>query len=315
MSAQSAKPRRFDRDVDGILLLDKPTGMSSNAALQQARALFRALKAGHAGSLDPMASGMLPVCFGQATKVCAYLLDSGKSYRFTARLGERSDTGDADGTIVERADVPPLNEDGIRAMLSANIGEQRQVPPMYSALKHEGRRLYELARRGEEVERAPRTIRIESLDYIRFDGRDLELSVRCSKGTYVRTLAEDLAKQLGTLAHLVALRRLSVDPFGALPMFTLEQLLERAADGIERLDGCLLPSDRAIPHLPAVTVDVVGQAALTHGQAAHCSGDPLAPELAERVVRIYGPSRRFLGLGELMPNGDVQPRRLMVGVD
>lgn len=314
MSVQSAKPRRFDRDVDGILLLDKSTGMSSNAALQQARALFRALKAGHAGSLDPMASGMLPVCFGQATKVCAYLLDSGKSYRFTARLGERSDTGDADGTIVERATAPPLTEDVIRDVLNANLGEQRQVPPMYSALKQGGRRLYELARRGEEVERAPRTIRIESLEFIRFDGRDLELSVRCSKGTYVRTLAEDLAKQLGTLAHLVALRRLSVDPFGALPMYTLEQLSERAAAGIERLDGCLLPSDRAVPHLPAVTVDATGRDALTHGQPARCAGDPLAAGHAERVVRIYGPEQRFLGLGELMPHGVVQPRRLLVGV-
>lgn len=313
MSQPSAKPRRFDRDVDGILLLDKPTGMSSNAALQQARGLFRALKAGHAGSLDPMASGMLPVCFGQATKVCAFLLDSRKSYRFVARLGERSDTGDADGSIVERATVPSLDEARIRAVLAANVGEQRQVPPMYSALKHQGQRLYDLARRGQEVERAPRTVVIESLELVGFDGRDLELTVRCSKGTYVRTLAEDLAKQFGTVAHLVALRRLSVDPFGAGPMYMLDDLRERAASGLADLDACLLPPDRAVEHLSAVFVDESGQQALVHGQAAPCSGEPPSRVAAQGYVRIYGPGRRFLGLGEPGPGPVVQPRRLLVG--
>jgi len=319
VNAPSAKPRRFDRDVDGILLLDKPIGISSNAALQQARVVFRALKAGHAGSLDPMASGMLPVCFGQATKVCAFLLDSGKTYRFTVRLGERSDTGDADGAIVERADVPPLDADRIASVLQALLGEQQQVPPMYSALKHQGKRLYELARRGEEVDRAPRTIRIDSLTFHGVDGRDLDVSVRCSKGTYVRTLAEDMARQLGTVGHLVALRRLSVDPFGNLPMFTLEDLRERAAGGVQAIDDLLLPMDRAVEHLKAVEVCGAGRNALLHGQAARCSGEPLSEQISgagdqETLVRMYGPSGQFLGLGVLRPDGLVHPRRLMVGI-
>ncbi|HTE42442.1 MAG TPA: tRNA pseudouridine(55) synthase TruB, partial [Steroidobacteraceae bacterium] len=191
------KPKRFDRAVDGILLLDKPIGLSSNAALQEARVLFRALKAGHAGSLDPMASGMLPICFGEATKVCAFLLDSGKRYQFVARLGERSDTGDAEGQIVERQPVPSLTRKRIEAVLTTSLGAQTQVPPMYSALKHQGQRLYDMARRGESVERAARPIRIDELTLLTHGDAEIEVTVRCSKGTYVRTLAEDLALKLG----------------------------------------------------------------------------------------------------------------------
>ncbi len=308
MTVLPVKPRRFDRDVDGILLLDKHSGVTSNAALQQVRVLFRALKAGHAGSLDPMATGMLPICFGQATKVCAFLLDARKSYRFTARLGERTDTGDADGTIVERMAVPAVTESQILALLQASLGEQSQVPPMYSALKHQGQRLYQLARRGEYVERAPRQIVIEALALIRFSGNELELTVRCSKGTYVRTLAEDLAKGLGTVAHLTALRRLQVDPFAGCAMHTLDELAARAQQGLAAIDEWLIPADQALAHVPAVEFDLAGQQALCQGKNVLGHGTTQVGEL----VRMYGPNRLFLGLGEAAAAGLVHPRRLFV---
>jgi tRNA pseudouridine55 synthase len=309
MSATSARPRRFDRDVDGILLLDKPFGLSSNAALQQARVLFRALKAGHAGSLDPMATGMLPLCFGQATKVCAFLLDARKSYRFTAKLGERTDTGDADGTVVERTAVPICTTAQIELVLQASVGEQSQIPPMYSALKHEGQRLYDMARRGESIDRAPRRIDIESLTLVRLGANEIEVDVRCSKGTYVRTLAEDLAAKLGTLAHLTALRRIQVDPFAAT-MVTLGELSTLAATGLPAIDALLIPADQALGRLPTVEFDLNGQHALLRGQSTAGLGSQ-GLKLGE-LVRMYGPNRLFLGLGEADAGDAIQPRRLFV---
>jgi tRNA pseudouridine55 synthase len=303
------KARRFDREVDGILLLDKPPGMSSNTALQRARAIFRALKAGHAGSLDPMATGVLPVCFGEATKVCSFLLDARKSYRFTAKLGERTDTGDADGIVVERQTVPLLTEAQVAAVLQGSLGEQRQVPPMYSALKHQGQRLYELARRGEEVVREPRRIVIEALDLQRLASPEIELTVRCSKGTYVRTLAEDLAAKLGTVCHLVALRREQVEPFTEKPR-TLEELDASAPQtpeqGWQALDALLRPADCALAQLPAVMLDLPRQQALLQGQAV--LGADLTPGQVAGWVRLYG-GGAFLGVGELC-QGKVLPRRL-----
>jgi tRNA pseudouridine55 synthase len=306
MTAATPKPRRFDRDVEGVLLLDKPIGVTSNAALQQVRVLFRALKAGHAGSLDPMASGMLPICFGQATKICSFLLDASKTYRFTARLGERTDTGDADGTIVAKMPIPELSEAQIKTTLHSHLGEQQQVPPMYSALKHQGQRLYELARRGEEVERAPRRIVIESLELLRFAGDELEVNVRCSKGTYVRVLAEDIASRLGTVGHLIALRRLQVDPFEERSMRTIEQLTMLANEGFPKLDGQLLATDQALLHLAAAEFDEAGQDALLHGQSA--SGR--VPDKPTEWMRMYGPHGVFLGLGEAIGASAVQPRRI-----
>jgi tRNA pseudouridine55 synthase len=309
MPAPPAKPRRFDREVDGILLLDKPQGLSSNAALQQVRVLFRALKAGHAGSLDPMATGMLPVCFGQATKACAFLLDARKSYRFTARLGERSDTGDADGAIVERMVVPTLTESQVNAVLQDSVGEQSQIPPMYSALKHQGQRLYDMARRGESVERAARRIVIEALTLLRLGDSEIEIEVRCSKGTYVRTLAEDIAAKLGTVAHLTALRRLEVDPFAGRTLYSLEELGLLAGSGLVSLDALLIPADLALGHLAALEIDIAGQQALVRGQSVVVQqgrgGKP------GEMLRLYGPNGQFLGLGETAGEA-VQPRRLFV---
>jgi tRNA pseudouridine55 synthase len=308
--ARELRPRRFDREVDGIVLLDKPQGVSSNAALQETRRIFRALKAGHAGSLDPMATGMLPVCFGEATKVCGFLLDSRKSYRFTAKLGVRTDTGDADGVVIEEALVPMLDGQQINAVLAAFMGAQTQIPPMYSALKHQGERLYAMARRGETVDRPARNITIEQLTLHSHTSTELDIEVRCSKGTYVRTLAEDIAVRLGTVAHLTALRRLQVDPFAGQPMYTLEALADKATAGWNDLDLTLLPVDRALEHLPAVELAKVDAAALRHGQSA-----PYAGKLAAgSVLRLYGGSQSassaFLGIGELV-GGVIRPKRLL----
>ena len=224
-----SKPGRYYRPIDGILLLDKALGVSSNAALQQVRALFNAAKAGHAGSLDPLASGLLPVCFGQATKVCGRLLSSGKTYRVLVQLGARTESGDGETEVIERAAVPPLDDRAVEAVLAAFLGEQQQVPPMHSALKFEGKRLYELARRGESVEREPRKIVIHRIARVRLEGDELEFDVYCSKGTYIRTLAADIATRLGTIGYVRGLRRLSLDPFNDLPMYTLERLTALAA--------------------------------------------------------------------------------------
>lgn len=310
LTPREPRPRRFDREVDGIVLLDKPQGLSSNAALQETRRIFRALKAGHAGSLDPMATGMLPVCFGEATKVCGFLLDSRKTYRFTAKLGVRTDTGDADGLVIEEAPVPVFDEPQINAVLAAFMGEQTQIPPMYSALKHQGERLYAMARRGETVERPARHITIEQLTLHSHTSTGLDIEVRCSKGTYVRTLAEDIAVRLGTIAHLTALRRLQVDPFAGQPMYTLETLTEKAAASRDELDLTLLPVDRALEHLPAIELSVADAAALRHGQSAPYAGN-LPPG---SVLRVYGRSpdgvNAFMGVGELL-GGVIRPKRLL----
>ena len=300
----SVKSRRFDRDVDGILLLDKPQGVSSNAALQAARGLYRARKAGHAGSLDPMATGMLPICFGEATKVCGFLLDASKVYRFTATLGQRTDSGDADGYVVAEAMVPTLTQDRIEAVLARNVGEQLQTPPMYSALKHQGERLYELARRGESVDREPRKIRVDRLQLLAWTPNQLQIEVACSKGTYVRTIAEDLAAQLGTLAHLTTLRRMTVGSFAERRMYSLDEL-ERLGD-VER-QSLLLPLDSALSHLPAAQLDVAQRRAILHGQSV------VAPSRVEvdGSIRLYGPNCEFLGLGTAALGGEIRPKRLV----
>lgn len=320
MSDIPAHPRRFDREVDGILLLDKPPGVSSNAALQQARRLFRALKAGHAGSLDPLASGLLPVCFGQATKVCGQLLESDKTYQVVAKLGERTNTADAEGEITERQPVPSLTQAAIAQALSRFLGEQTQVPPMYSALKHEGQRLYELARKGETVERAPRPIRIDRFELVGqgFDPQNgtLSLEVDCSKGAYIRTLVEDLALALKTVGHVTALRRLRVAAFGDAPLQTMAELEATAAGGEQALLERLLPIDHVFSTLPRQVVDSAGEGHLLHGRRTWAEPSPGSPPAsglpAGTKVRVYGPGARFLGLAERQADGALQPLRLFV---
>lgn len=303
-----SKSRRFHRDVDGILLLDKALGVSSNAALQQVRELYGAVKAGHAGSLDPLASGLLPVCFGQATKVCGRLLNSGKTYRVLVQLGELTPSGDGETEVSERAPVPTLTAGSVDAVLAAFLGDQQQVPPMHSALKFAGKRLYELARRGESVERPPRSIFIHRIQRLSAEdqlgsGR-LEFDVHCSKGTYVRTLAADIAARLGTLGYVKGLRRLSVDPFGERPMFTLDDL---AAAPPETLSARLLAVDTAFTDLPRLDLDGAAEHSLLLGQTVVAQIAAVAGE-----SRLYGGGGRFLGLGEGQEGGRIKPLRLFV---
>src|SRR5215469_5406670 len=232
----------------GILLLDKPHGLSSNAALQRVRSLFGREQAGHVGSLDPLATGMLPICLGEATKVAGEILAGRKCYRFTVTLGARTTTGDAEGEVSGRAVVPALEEAQVEAVLASFIGTGRQVPPMYSALKREGQPLYRLARAGVTVERPARTIEISRLRLLALGAQTLELELLCSKGTYVRVLAEDIAARLGSLGHVSMMRREYVEPFERNPMQTLESLTETRARGEW---PALLPADAPLEHLPA----------------------------------------------------------------
>ena len=273
--------------VCGILLLDKPLGLSSNRALQRVRRAFGGAKAGHTGSLDPLASGMLPICLGEATKLAGCLLAGRKRYRFTVRLGERTSTGDAEGAIIERAPLPALDEAAVRGALAALSGPQLQVPPMYSALKRDGQPLYKLARQGLEVERAARAIEITSLELLGLAGDSLELAVECSKGTYVRVLAEQIAVALGSCGHVTALRREWVEPFAAEPLVTLEALETGPVPA-------LLPPERAGDYLPALHLDAAATRALRHGQSVSM------PEgLTGGSVQLFDADGRFFGLGQL----------------
>lgn len=300
------KPRIQRRDVHGIVLLDKPNGYTSNQALQRIKYLFRARKAGHTGSLDPLATGLLPICLGEATKVSGFLLDADKHYRTRCRLGVTTDTGDAEGAVLEQRPVPPLDDAVIEAALAPLRGPVRQVPPMYSALKHQGRRLYDLARRGEYVERREREVFIHELACTGYTAESLDLDVRCSKGTYVRTLVEDIGKILGCGAHVTELRRLGLFPFESPEMVTLEQVEARAQEGEAALDALLVPADSALVHWPAVTLDRDSAWYLCQGQAVFVPGAP-----TRGMVRIYGPAKAFLGMGEILDDGRVAPRRLM----
>jgi tRNA pseudouridine55 synthase len=303
------KSRRFYRDVDGILLLDKAFGVSSNAALQQVRELFGAKKAGHAGSLDPLATGLLPVCFGHATKVCGRLLNAGKRYRVGVQLGARTESLDCETEVVERAPIPALTADSVDRVLASFLGEQQQLPPMHSALKHAGQRLYELARRGESVERATRQITISAITRLDLQPERLDFEVSCSKGTYIRSLAADVAAKLGTLGYVAALRRIGVEPFDNMRIYTVDELRERRQDAPpEVLDPVLLGADVAFADLGSATLTNASEGALIKGQAVHAT--ERAPVLP---LRAYAADGRFLGLVQGQPDGRVRPVRLFVG--
>lgn len=300
MAVQRARP------VSGIVLLDKPGGLSSNAALQIVKRLYQARKAGHTGSLDPLASGLLPICLGEATKVSGFLLEAQKAYRFVCRLGVTTRTGDAEGEILRVRPVGALQQATVAAALERFVGEIPQVPPMYSALKQQGQRLYKLARQGIDVERQPRKVIIHALRLLNLNGERLECQVHCSKGTYVRTLAEDLGEMLGCGAHIVELRRTGVEPYDAAQMITLENLRIRAEQGLEALDAMLLAIDTAVMAWPAVSVQSSATYCLLRGQAV------LIPEtLSQGWVRLYDEEGCFLGIGEVKEEGWVAPRRLL----
>lgn len=304
-------PRRPRRGLDGLLLLDKPSGMTSNAALQRVKWLFQARKAGHTGSLDPLASGMLPICFGEATKFAGYLLNADKTYRVQALFGTRTDTGDAEGQVVETRARAPIQPDELEAALATLRGPGQQVPPMYSALKQQGQRLYALARAGLEVHREPRPVTIQEFLVEKFDPVTPVFRVRCTKGTYVRTLVEDLAARLGTVGHVIALRRLAVAPFDGQGMVTLGEL--EAAPGAHpepspaALDGLLRPLDAVLPESwPAVELDAPGALRVSRGGVVPAPGG-----LGTGPVRLYAPGRRLLGIGAVEPDGSIAPRRLV----
>lgn len=299
--------RRKGRRVDGILLLDKPLGLSSNAALQHARRLFNAQKAGHTGSLDPLATGLLPICFGEATKASGYLLDTDKCYQVSVQLGRQTSTGDAEGEVILERAVPDMAQSAIERVLAGFLGESEQVPPMYSALKHEGKRLYALARAGQIVEREPRTIHVDALRLIRQAGDQLDLEVHCSKGTYVRTLVEDIARALGTCGHVSKLHRTAVGPFAGSEMHDFDHLEALADAGDAALDGVLLPIEVAFAGWPSVQLNEDSAWYLQRGQPVQVAKAP-----TEGWLCIYGPDRRLLGLGEILDDGRVAPRRLLV---
>lgn len=299
-----SKPRRQRRSVSGILLLDKPVGISSNRALQQVKHLYQADKAGHTGSLDPLATGALPICLGEATKLSGVLLESDKCYRAEAAVGTRTSTGDAEGEVVETSDGA-LREAELLSVLPRFRGPILQVPPMYSALKHEGQRLYTLARQGTEVEREPREVLIHELELEGFTPGWFRLFVRCSKGTYIRTLVEDIALAAGQCAHLTALRRTEVAPFGGQGLVTLDQLEQALRDGgLPALDALLLDPARGLAHWPQLQVDAVRAAALARGQAVRVAGVARNTRLA--VLDTQG---ALLGLAESDAEGVVAPRR------
>jgi tRNA pseudouridine55 synthase len=286
----------------GILLLDKPRGLSSNGALQRVRTLFGREKAGHVGSLDPLATGMLPICLGEATKVAGEILEGRKCYRFTVTLGARTTTGDAEGALSERAAVPALERSHIETVLARFVGPGQQVPPMYSAIKRAGQPLYRLARAGVTVERAPRPIEVSQLRLLALTPESLGLEVLCSKGTYVRVLAEDIAAALDTLGYVSVLRREYVEPFEGETMRTLESLAEMSARGEE---ATLLPIDRPLGHLPAVHLDAGQARRMCQGQAVRVTDAPRTGR-----VRLYG-DEEFIGIGASDGDGVVHPRRLL----
>jgi len=295
------KPKGF-RDIDGILLLDKPKGISSNQALQKVRYLFKANKAGHTGSLDPLATGMLPICFGEATKFSAYLLDASKSYRATCQLGETTTTGDAEGDVTSQTTVDVGLVD-IEAVIKQFTGRIEQIPPMHSAVKVKGQRLYKLARNGREVERSARIIEIESLDLVEFDGHRLIFDVRCSKGTYIRTLAEDMGRALGCGAFLADLQRTGVHPFWHQKCYTLDDLNDMS---IPALDECLLPVKVALSDFDDLIVDDINKENLKQGRVIRVDS---IQHLG--LLNLVAENGQFIGIGEASENGQISPKRLM----
>lgn len=287
-------------ELNGILLLDKPVGLSSNAALQRVRWLLGGVKAGHTGSLDPLASGMLPICLGEATKLAGEVLAGDKAYSFRLALGARTATGDAEGKIVEQCPVPGLDGGAVEASLQGFLGESLQLPPMYSALKHAGEPLYRLARRGETVERAPRPIVIHALQLAALGTDWLDCTVVCSKGTYVRVLGEEIAAKLGTCGHLAALRRDYVEPFRDQGMLSLEALADRVGER-----DWLLPPEAAVPHFPLVALDAAAALALRQGRTISTAAGDLPG-----VVRLHDGHGGFMGLGERDAAGRIRVRRL-----
>jgi len=298
--------KRIKKNISGVLLLDKPLGFSSNQALQKIKWLFQAAKAGHTGTLDPLATGLLPLCFGEATKFAHYLTDADKTYVATLKLGITTNTGDAEGEILSTQTVN-VSQTQFEQACHQFVGEISQIPPMYSALKHEGKALYEYARAGVEIERAARVITIHSITLNAFDQDVATITVKCSKGTYIRTLAEDIGRLLGCGAHLIGLRRTATANYQLTQAITLEQFESMP---VELRASVLLPADSAVHHLPAITLDADSTFYLQQGQSVWRSG-----VITKGLLRLYNEQQEFLGLGELASDGKIAPKRLIVNRD
>ena len=299
-----SRRKRKGRIVNGVLPLDKPVGVGSNEILQKVKHLYGAQKAGHTGSLDRLACGLLPICFGEATKLSAYLLESDKNYEARLRLGVKTTTADAEGEVIEERPIPALTDEDIEAAMVPLRGAIMQVPPMFSALKHQGQRLYKLAHRGETVERPPRPQHIYELTLVGRGDDYLDIFVRCSKGTYIRTLGEDLGEALGCGASILTLRRTAAGPFVEQDMVSVEAV-EAAAEALNA-DSLLLPPEAALSDLPALALTDDLQFFMRKGQAVIVPQAPTSGRL-----RLYGPNERFLGVGEILDDGRVAPRRLL----
>lgn len=297
------------RDISGILVLDKAQGMSSNACLQEVKRLFEAEKAGHTGSLDPLATGVLPLCFGEATKISQFLLDSDKRYRTLIRLGQRTDSADSQGSVISERSVAGITREHVLAEFEQFRGDIEQTPPMYSALKHQGTPLYKLARAGEEVERKARPVTIHELKLLDFSDVDglmtAELEIYCSKGTYVRTIADDLGEALGCGAHVIGLRRLQAGAFVEAQCVTIERLKEvKESAGLAGLDEFLFAPDLAVAELPRVVLPSMTADFVKQGQAVLVRHLP-----SSGLVRLYDEDE-FIGIGTILDDGRVAPRRL-----
>jgi tRNA pseudouridine55 synthase len=301
-----ARRNKKGRDITGIVVVDKPSGHSSNHVLQQVRRLFDARKAGHTGSLDPLASGVLPICLGEATKLSGYLLDADKEYAVTCKLGITTDSGDADGNVISEQAIPEYYETSLNAILEEFIGEQDQVPPMFSALKHQGQPLYKLARQGIEIERKARRIQIYAIELLDCNQDSFTLSVRCSKGTYIRTLVEDISHKLGTGGHVTMLRRTGVAGYTLNDAVSLDFLAGRRESGdFAVLDELLEAAENALPDWPAVNLDEGESQTMRFGQSVQTEQDYQCAN-----VRLFDQNEKFMGLGEMTPDGVVKPKRL-----
>ena len=295
--------KRIKRPVNGVFLLDKPLGFSSNQALQKIKWLFQAAKAGHTGTLDPLASGLLPICLGEATKFAQYLTDADKTYVAIIKLGETTTTGDAEGDILSKALVNVTKPQFVKTCQQFT-GDISQIPPMYSALKHEGKALYEYARQGVDIARQARVVNIKKIDVNSFEDEEAVITVSCSNGTYIRTLAEDIGKALGCGAHLIGLRRTETAGYQLMQALTIDQL---EAMSVEERDAALLPVDSAIEDLPKVTLNDEAAYFLLRGQAVWQAG-----KIPHTDLRIYNEDNQFLGLGFLQDDGKIAPKRLIV---
>ncbi len=294
------------RDVNGIVLLDKDTGLSSNAALQKIKRLFFAKKAGHTGSLDPLASGILPICLGQATKVAQFLLDDDKRYFVRGKLGEISDTGDCEGKIIKTQQFEHLNEAEIIDATMSFKGDILQVPPMYSALKKDGQPLYKLARQGIEIERPARPVSIHNIDFISCEKGVITLDVSCSKGTYIRSLIQDIGDKLGCGAHVVELRRTGFAHIDITETIKFSELEALATDDYKQLDAHIFPSENMLPAIESVTLNAQQADDIRYGRAIQ------SDQKGQRKVKLFDQSQVFLGIGELSEDGMIQPKRLFV---